>query len=159
MRLREIDDDHYEGIYRGHAVEITRIGRGYWRATIDTVVLHCAHFGSLERARRECRQAIDWKADKMNHHPPITPGPWTVGTGADVDRNWNPTAKYFVVVNAEGEWARNIAGRIPNEADARLIAVAPKLLKALKEVVAIADRKTVEFDGARAAIDEAEGRS
>jgi hypothetical protein len=45
------------------------------------------------------------------------------------------------------------------EANAHLVAAAPDLLAALKGVVAIADRKTDEFDRARAAIAKAEGRS
>lgn len=36
---------------------------------------------------------------------------------------------------------------------------APELLEALKGVVRVADRKTVEFDRARAAIAKAEGRN
>ena len=44
------------------------------------------------------------------------------------------------------------------EANARLIAAAPELLQALKGVVYIANRETVEFDAARAAIAKAEGR-
>jgi len=42
---------------------------------------------------------------------------------------------------------------------AMLIAAAPELLAALKAVVAIADRRTDEFDAARAAIAKAEGKS
>lgn len=42
------------------------------------------------------------------------------------------------------------------EANAKLIAAAPDLLAALKAVVAIADRKTDEFDLARAAIAKAQ---
>lgn len=42
-------------------------------------------------------------------------------------------------------------------ATARLIAAAPDLYEALKAVVAIADRKTDEFDCARAALAKAEG--
>lgn len=38
---------------------------------------------------------------------------------------------------------------------ARLFAAAPELLEALKKVVAIADRDTVEFDEARAALAKA----
>lgn len=42
-------------------------------------------------------------------------------------------------------------------ANAHLIAAAPDMLAALKGVVRIADRKTVEFDAARAAIAKAKG--
>jgi hypothetical protein len=42
-------------------------------------------------------------------------------------------------------------------ADAHLIAAAPDLLAALEAVVSVADRKTVEFDQARAAIAKAKG--
>jgi hypothetical protein len=45
-----------------------------------------------------------------------------------------------------------------NNADAQLIAAAPDLLEALKAVVRVADRKTDEFDAARAAIARAEGK-
>lgn len=48
---------------------------------------------------------------------------------------------------------------IVSDGDAALLAAAPDLLAALKSVVAIADRKTDEFDRARDAIDRAEGRS
>jgi hypothetical protein len=41
--------------------------------------------------------------------------------------------------------------------DAPLLAAAPRLLAALESVVAIADRNTVEFNEARAAIYEAKG--
>lgn len=44
-------------------------------------------------------------------------------------------------------------------ADARLIAAAPDLLEALRGVVRVADRATVEFEAARAAIAKAEGRA
>lgn len=43
------------------------------------------------------------------------------------------------------------------KANARLIAAAPELLEALKGVLRVADRKTVEFDAARSAIAKAEG--
>lgn len=42
-------------------------------------------------------------------------------------------------------------------ANAILITAAPDMLAALKAVVAVADRKTIEFDAARAAIAKAEG--
>jgi hypothetical protein len=44
----------------------------------------------------------------------------------------------------------------PVEANAALICAAPDLLAALKGVIRVADRKTVEFDAARAAITKAE---
>lgn len=44
-------------------------------------------------------------------------------------------------------------------ANARLVAAAPDLLEALKAVVSVADRKTVEFDKAHAAIAKAEGKA
>lgn len=56
-----------------------------------------------------------------------------------------------------GSYNYEMGGVCTNEADARLIAAAPDLLAALKGVVAIAGRKTVEFDKARAAIRKAEG--
>lgn len=43
------------------------------------------------------------------------------------------------------------------QANARLIAAAPDLLEALQAVVKVADRATVEFDAARAAIAKATG--
>jgi hypothetical protein len=42
-------------------------------------------------------------------------------------------------------------------ANANLIAAAPELLEALQAVVSVADRATVEFDMARAAIAKATG--
>ena len=44
-----------------------------------------------------------------------------------------------------------------NVANARLMAAAPCLLEALQAVVSVADRSTVEFDMARAAISKAKG--
>ena len=44
------------------------------------------------------------------------------------------------------------------KANARLITAAPELLAALKGAVAVADRRTDEFDAARAAIAKAEGQ-
>ena len=46
-----------------------------------------------------------------------------------------------------------------NEANARLIAAAPDLLEALQGVLRVADRATVEFDAARAAIAKATGEN
>lgn len=86
--------------------------------------------------------------------PTYTPGPWQA-----CDR--------VVVVTVEGHgYGTHIAdcavgganGKM-QIANARLIAAAPDMLAALKAVVSVADRATVEFDMARAAIAKAEGRS
>lgn len=84
-----------------------------------------------------------------------TPGPWHIG---DTNTNFSPK-----VYGADGYMTADCS-RIQKrtdaeeQANARLIAAAPDLLAALKSVVAIADRKTVEFDNARAAIAAAEGK-
>lgn len=78
-----------------------------------------------------------------------TPGPWRVD-------------KFGVVVGPRGIAVADCnilhirRGEEENRKNARLVAAAPDLLDALKAVVAIADRKTVEFDRARAAIAKAE---
>lgn len=56
----------------------------------------------------------------------------------------------FVEREHHAHWCANV-----NHPDARLIAAAPDLLEALLGVVAVADRNTVEFDRARAAIAKA----
>jgi len=76
-----------------------------------------------------------------------TPGPWEVvhhgnGTGS---REWAVCPKGSL---------QGIAIWL-TEADARLMAAAPDLLEALQGVLRVADRKTVEFDAARAAIAKA----
>lgn len=80
-----------------------------------------------------------------------TPGPWKL--------IWwgNERYPYPLSIDTADDacWiARN--GTCSNPADARLIAAAPDLLAALKAVMAVADRKTDEFDRARAAISKAE---
>lgn len=77
-----------------------------------------------------------------------TPGPWEP----------QDTAMGLDVVSKE----RRVAAlydldMTTNWSNARLISAAPDLLAALKGVVAIADRNTVEFDKARAAIAKATG--
>jgi hypothetical protein len=58
-------------------------------------------------------------------------------------------------------WVNNRCGACDTDdkaiATARLIAAAPDLLAALEAVVSVADRKTVEFDQAHAAIAKAKG--
>ena len=94
-----------------------------------------------------------------------TPGPWTYRRAKyPVDGSYD----YAIAAKVGGQEFCIIAeafGRVADavwpdaEANARLIAAAPDLLAALKDVVAVADRKTDEFDRARAAIAKAEGRS
>lgn len=66
---------------------------------------------------------------------------------------------YFVAGRDErGDVDIAHVGNGPRAAEnARLIAAAPDLLEALKGVVKVADRATMEFDAARAAIAKAEG--
>jgi hypothetical protein len=83
-----------------------------------------------------------------------TPGPWIWGKnyqglfGAGPD---NEVLHFFPYEGMSLNWRKS------KDADARLIAAAPDLLEALKAVVRVADRKTDEFDAARAAIKKAEG--
>ncbi len=78
-----------------------------------------------------------------------TPGPWT--------------AVKLIVVKMTMIHADPIATCWPAEgseqANARLIAAAPELLEALREVVRISDRKHNAWDKAKAAIAKAEGRT
>lgn len=83
-----------------------------------------------------------------------TPGPWLIAENS-------PTFVYALDSVGHNEFDLNVQGRGQfrerHIANARLIAAAPDLLEALKGVVAVADRKTDEFDRARAAIAKAEG--
>ncbi len=89
-----------------------------------------------------------------------TPGPWHAANA-----NEPKILHAFVISNDDGfgiiatvNLHRGKDAPSEGESNARLIAAAPDLLAALKAVVAIADRKTVEFDAARAAIAAAEGK-
>lgn len=74
-------------------------------------------------------------------------------------RTYEPMEPYLCVTGmmAEGKEHAECV-HVYSEANAHLIAAAPELLTALKAVVSVADRNTVEFDLARAAIAKAEGR-
>ena len=87
-----------------------------------------------------------------------TPGPWYSNVN-DLVGGWIVATVDLPASEVNCEQDREVADLISNEANARLIAAAPELLAALKEVVAIADRQTVEFDKAHAVIAKAEGRS
>jgi len=84
-----------------------------------------------------------------------TPGPWMAASRPSSIVGWP--------VVAPGDGGRSVCnittGHDQSEANAHLISAAPDLLAALKAVIAIADRATVEFDRARAAIAKAEGRA
>ena len=85
-----------------------------------------------------------------------TPGPWFVS-----DRPHS----YGREVSAGSPGGQVIAGGngapwpdlFEQQANAKLIAAAPDLLAALQGVLRVADRKTDEFDAARAAIAKATG--
>lgn len=95
--------------------------------------------------------------------PSHTAGPWTVEPDMRTDQNkygqgdreflsgWNIMSAAGEVVGCEGILA-------DGEANARVIAAAPEMLEALHAVVRVADRKTAEFDLARAAIAKAESQ-
>ena len=85
-----------------------------------------------------------------------TPGPWWQGSTLD-DSVFAAGGGDEVCVAVCPERSV-ISDGAETYANARLIAAAPDLLEALKAVVAVADRKTVEFERARAAIAKAEGR-
>ena len=88
-----------------------------------------------------------------------TPGPWELSHGTEPGQGREP---WFWVSASRTLHLRVYAcpdGFVigENEANARLIAAAPDLLAALKGVLCVADRKTDEFDAARAAIAKAVG--
>lgn len=88
-----------------------------------------------------------------------TKGPWRIGNCPSYD---GYTGKpYRNIWAGDGDAAQVIARAIDYgdvDANAALVAAAPDLLEALKGVLRVADRKTVEFDAARAAIAKAEGK-
>ena len=84
-----------------------------------------------------------------------TPGPWrheNYSARQDYDIV-GPNGEDLAFVNPTDGGDDPIV--YPVEANARLIAAAPDLLEALKAVVSVADRKTIEFDLAHAAIAKA----
>jgi hypothetical protein len=85
-----------------------------------------------------------------------TPGPWTANKPTQSNGRAEVHAGPMLVAQAFN-WLLDAEGDEQCWADARLIAAAPDLLEALKAVVRVADRKTDEFDAARAAIKKAEG--
>ena len=88
---------------------------------------------------------------------PHTAGPWRVAQA-------KPTkTRGITILAGYGQSVAHVPvppaymSEHPEQANARLIAAAPELLTALRGVLAVADRKTDEFDAARAAILKATG--
>lgn len=86
-----------------------------------------------------------------------TPGPWR-----SLSDNYSGES-HRMVVDSNGASLFDSVNRSPaaddstEHADLVLAAAAPELLEALRAVVRVADRATVEFDAARAAIAKATG--
>lgn len=95
-----------------------------------------------------------------------TMGPWHACKGGDCKCGliWDATGNCLVAVAQGEDHIQDMMGpdcvpiNAAQRANARLISAAPELLAALKGVVAVADRKTDEFDAARAAIAKAENQ-
>ncbi|CAB3858572.1 hypothetical protein LMG26854_03347 [Achromobacter aegrifaciens] len=88
-----------------------------------------------------------------------TPGPWhrdtASGFGCDVRaNNGRKVAATWGVNNGDPHRPEY---RAECDANAHLISAAPELLAAIEGVLRVADRATVEFDAARAAIAKAKG--
>jgi hypothetical protein len=83
-----------------------------------------------------------------------TPGPWEWD---DTVWSYDPEQQAPWLIQAGGRMDRVLGGQITcNEADARLIAAAPELLDALKEMVRMAETEGWEgFEKAKAAIAKA----
>lgn len=93
-----------------------------------------------------------------------TPGPWKYGRPWSLSYGcglWLVTAESTdrgkANVLMQGDCQNHLSAE-EAEANARLIAAAPDLLEALQAVVRVADRKTAEFDLARAALSRATGQ-
>ena len=90
-----------------------------------------------------------------------TPGPWAFNGSANIKGRVNGNDELIALVAAmpcvggHDDLAAQRGCDMEN-ANIRLIAAAPDLLEALKGVLRVADRATVEFDAARAAIAKAE---
>jgi hypothetical protein len=96
-----------------------------------------------------------------------TPGPWRAEAVMSDDKHdiciVNPvkptgeTGWPIVLASVYFDHTEPNISKAEADANAQLIAAAPELLEALIKVVAIADRRTDEFDSALAAIAKAKG--
>lgn len=91
-----------------------------------------------------------------------TPGPWSVNTGehcgARIDGPNGRAIAHAIQRDEHPAMGQGISQDVAL-ANARLIAAAPDMLEALRGVIRVADRATVEFDAARAAVANATGMS
>jgi hypothetical protein len=87
-----------------------------------------------------------------------TPGPWRIVKvfGKCKRRVLSEQGSVLADIHNRREFQER--GGDEMKANAALIAAAPDLLAALIKVVSVADRQTVEFDAARAAIAKARGQ-
>ncbi len=98
-------------------------------------------------------------------NPKWTPGPWSYVPAEELSHDapgFHVVVALGGIIGGEADdpvWVIEDATNIAGEANAHLIAAAPDLYAALEAVVAIADRRTVEFDAARAALAKARGHS
>jgi hypothetical protein len=91
----------------------------------------------------------------MSNH---TPGPWTVKRRFDVYQNTQtPGVGGTFIASTKGQWPLPESINQVCEADAKLIAAAPELLKALQDIL-IFD-SALSQENARAAIRKATGES
>ena len=70
---------------------------------------------------------------------------------------WGAAHVYGTCYSVQCAGGQYHIGTVRGKHNARLIAASPDLLEALQGVVRVADRATVEFDAARAAIAKATG--
>lgn len=125
-------------------------------ATKKAIEANIAKRAALTAKRAQERKAGSSGVTKPRH----TPGPWH-----PVKVN-HPGNNHYSIRDSENNeraivdasYAVTLASLERTEANARLISAAPELLEALKAVLSVADRKTVEFDKARAAIAKATGK-
>ena len=94
---------------------------------------------------------------------PRTPGEWEVMASASEKWSCHIVPKdmkswpYDIIASVECAHGDGFTYPGSHTANARLMAAAPELLEALRGVLKVADRKTDEFDAARAAIAKATG--
>ena len=93
--------------------------------------------------------------------PKFTPGPWAVSEDPRPGMEWNNEIVTAADYDNRICYMANGGKERADEflANAFLIAAAPDLYAALEGVLRIADRKTVEFDVARAALAKARGEA